>query len=94
MSIIRNSHQLAYTDTFSFMMKAINCRLHNGENPIFAEKEQQRSESESVACDGGAEAEYVATRPGGQEVKTSPFHGGNTGSIPVRVIIRSFSSVG
>ena len=25
------------------------------------------------------------TRPGGQEVKTSPFHGGNTGSIPVRV---------
>ena len=23
--------------------------------------------------------------PGGQEVKTSPFHGGNTGSIPVRV---------
>ena len=26
------------------------------------------------------------TRPGGQEVKTSPFHGGNTGSIPVRVI--------
>ena len=25
-------------------------------------------------------------RPGGQEVKTSPFHGGNTGSIPVGVI--------
>ena len=25
--------------------------------------------------------------PGGQEVKTSPFHGGNTGSIPVRVTI-------
>ena len=24
--------------------------------------------------------------PGGQEVKTSPFHGGNTGSIPVGVI--------
>ena len=23
--------------------------------------------------------------PGGQEVKTSPFHGGNTGSSPVRV---------
>ena len=23
----------------------------------------------------------------GQEVKTSPFHGGNTGSIPVGVII-------
>ena len=23
---------------------------------------------------------------GGQAVKTSPFHGGNTGSIPVRVI--------
>ena len=27
-----------------------------------------------------------ATWPGGQEVKTSPFHGGNTGSIPVGVI--------
>ena len=26
-------------------------------------------------------------RPGGQEVKTSPFHGGNTGSIPVRVTL-------
>ena len=25
--------------------------------------------------------------PRGQEVKTSPFHGGNTGSIPVRVTI-------
>ena len=24
-------------------------------------------------------------RPGGQAVKTPPFHGGNTGSIPVRV---------
>ena len=26
--------------------------------------------------------------PGGQEVKTPPFHGGNTGSIPVRVTIK------
>ena len=26
----------------------------------------------------------------GQEVKTSPFHGGNTGSIPVGVILNSF----
>ena len=35
----------------------------------------------------------------GQAVKTSPFHGGNTGSIPVGVIksrkdMRTFSSVG
>ncbi len=36
----------------------------------------------------------------GQAVKTSPFHGGNTGSIPVGVIVlrffvlRTFSSVG
>ena len=29
-------------------------------------------------------------RPGGQEVKTSPFHGGNTGSIPVRVTQKTF----
>ena len=27
----------------------------------------------------------IVIRPGGQTVKTSPFHGGNTGSIPVRV---------
>ena len=28
-------------------------------------------------------------RPHGQAVKTSPFHGGNTGSIPVGVIRRT-----
>ena len=28
-------------------------------------------------------------RPGGQAVKTPPFHGGNTGSIPVRVTTRN-----
>ena len=28
----------------------------------------------------------------GQEVKTSPFHGGNTGSIPVGVIFRLCSA--
>ena len=28
---------------------------------------------------------HIAKRPGGQAVKTPPFHGGNTGSIPVRV---------
>ena len=30
----------------------------------------------------------------GQAVKTSPFHGGNTGSIPVGVTKRGVSSVG
>ena len=30
---------------------------------------------------------YKNVRPHGQAVKTSPFHGGNTGSIPVGVII-------
>ena len=29
---------------------------------------------------------FIITRLRGQEVKTSPFHGGNTGSIPVGVI--------
>ena len=29
---------------------------------------------------------YYAFWPRGQAVKTSPFHGGNTGSIPVGVI--------
>ena len=30
------------------------------------------------------------TWPGGQAVKTPPFHGGNTGSIPVRVTINNY----
>ena len=30
-------------------------------------------------------SQIAATRPGGQKVKTPPFHGGNMGSIPVRV---------
>ena len=30
-------------------------------------------------------------RPGGQAVKTPPFHGGNTGSIPVRVTTKRLS---
>ena len=29
----------------------------------------------------------------GQVVKTSPFHGGNTGSIPVGVIIKNYKAV-
>ena len=32
-------------------------------------------------------------RPGGQAVKTPPFHGGNTGSIPVRVTKRRKHSI-
>ena len=31
--------------------------------------------------------------PVGQAVKTPPFHGGNTGSNPVRVIKDTFSSI-
>ena len=31
-------------------------------------------------------------RPCGQEVKTSPFHGGNTGSIPVGVILVEYNT--
>ena len=30
-------------------------------------------------------SQIAATRPVGQAVKTPPFHGGNMGSIPVRV---------
>ena len=33
-------------------------------------------------------------RPHGQAVKTSPFHGGNTGSIPVGVTICRYGSIG
>ena len=34
------------------------------------------------------------TRPGGQAVKTPPFHGGNTGSIPVRVTKERSTPIG
>ena len=34
-------------------------------------------------------SQIAATRPVGQKVKTPPFHGGNMGSIPVRVTKKS-----
>ena len=40
----------------------------------------------AVKRSGTATAEYIATRLRGQAVKTSPFHGGNTGPNPVGVI--------
>ena len=40
----------------------------------------------SVICS----SQIAATRPVGQAVKTPPFHGGNMGSIPVRVTIENF----
>ena len=39
----------------------------------------------SVICS----SQIAATRPVGQQVKTPPFHGGNMGSIPVRVTKKS-----
>ena len=36
----------------------------------------------------------IALWPRGQAVKTSPFHGGNTGSIPVGVIQCRCGSIG
>ena len=36
--------------------------------------------------------QIAATRPVGQAVKTPPFHGGNMGSIPVRVTMKNSSS--
>ena len=33
-------------------------------------------------------SQVAATRPVGQAVKTPPFHGGNMGSIPVRVTMK------
>ena len=38
---------------------------------------------------GSSPTRGVFLRPHGQAVKTSPFHGGNTGSIPVGVILDS-----
>ena len=37
-------------------------------------------------------SQVAATRPVGQAVKTPPFHGGNMGSIPVRVTRKRKSS--
>ena len=39
---------------------------------------------------GSSPTRGVFLRPHGQAVKTSPFHGGNTGSIPVGVISINF----
>ena len=41
---------------------------------------------------GSSPTRGVFLRPHGQAVKTSPFHGGNTGSIPVGVIFRLCSA--
>ena len=43
----------------------------------------------SVTCS----SQVAATRPVGQAVKTPPFHGGNMGSIPVRVTSKKASFV-
>ena len=43
----------------------------------------------SVICS----SQIAATRPVGQAVKTPPFHGGNMGSIPVRVTKKEQPSV-
>ena len=43
---------------------------------------------------GSSPTRGVFLRPHGQAVKTSPFHGGNTGSIPVGVINWDLSSAG
>ncbi len=45
----------------------------------------ERQEAGFQAFDAHGGHQLGELRPGGQEVKTSPFHGGNTGSIPVRV---------
>ncbi len=39
----------------------------------------------------GFKSNFRYQRPGGQAAKTPPFHGGNTGSIPVRVTRRRIS---
>ena len=44
---------------------------------------------QKLLCPDLAEGK-VYLRLRGQEVKTSPFHGGNTGSIPVGVISLQF----
>ena len=44
----------------------------------------------SVTCS----SQVAATRPVGQAVKTPPFHGGNMGSIPVRVTKKDTTHLG
>ena len=44
----------------------------------------------SVTCS----SQVAATRPVGQAVKTPPFHGGNMGSIPVRVTKKDTTLLG
>ena len=42
---------------------------------------------------GSSPTRGVFLRPHGQAVKTSPFHGGNTGSIPVGVIFFIYKKI-
>ena len=57
----------------------------------FARRGETAKRGERHVYMAGAEAEQASMRPRGQEVKTSPFRGGNMGSIPVGVICNCIS---
>ena len=70
--------------TLSFIIhRAV--RHSANENGGIAQLVEHSVHTRSVICS----SQIAATRPVGQKVKTPPFHGGNMGSIPVRVTKKS-----
>ena len=69
-----------YTDEADSAVPIISLATHGGVTQLVEYPVHTRL----VTCS----SQVAATRPVGQAVKTPPFHGGNMGSIPVRVTMR------
>ena len=65
----------------------LNINYHRGIEQLVA----RRAHNPEVV---GSNPAPATTRPYGQAVKTSPFHGGNPGSSPGRVIHGSLAQLG
>ena len=79
-SLLQNPEQRTYTiilDSSMVEHSAVN-RVVAGSSPARGARAKEES--------GAAVPKLKRIRLRGQAVKTSPFHGGNTGSIPVGVI--------
>ena len=69
-----------YTDEADSAVPIISLATHGGVTQLVEYPVHTRL----VTCS----SQVAATRPVGQAVKTPPFHGGNMGSIPVRVTMK------
>ena len=72
---------------FQYAVSKVHQRLHSSLAQSVEHSAVNRSVVGSSPTGGVFLFRNVFIRPRGQAVKTSPFHGGNTGSIPVGVIL-------